>query len=610
MQANRWGFLPRLAIVALFAVPVAAQEQEPTNQDGGIESLTQEGDRSSRLNLRLRDRLLSDVVSRINRLSGVNIIIDPEIDDRVTIDLVDVEWRQALELVAERAGCVVIERTKNVLVVEKPARVFFAFENVDIQKVIDTIGKISGADIVTSSDVVGTVSLRMRDQPWRDALEATVKTAGYIVVEEERGILRIVRREDIEADLVTKSFQLRYVRPRSAYQPFLQSQYVDYLYQRNPNLRLTEVNFSLVDTLQGALTPQVGSLRYFEDKNLLVVTDTKPVVDAIERIVRDIDVEPAQVFIDVRFVTTSNTDILDVGVSPGAEGYTVGLGLGSIPTSLPFDLGAGGFDDGIIADDRRNGLRLDGTAPFGLQIPDAVLGSLDFTGVTATLRLLKQDTSTEILQAPRLIAVDHQIATIFVGETIRYAQASAQQGQAGGIQLVVEEAPDSPVSTGFQLLVVPHVIPGEDKVLMDIIPQSDALSGTGSSALAPAGFDIFEVGSGTGTGSIALPRIASSTIATKVLLSSGQTAVLGGLVTENDTVTETKIPLLGDIPFLGWLFKNESSTKTKSSLMVFVTPSIIRKPEDIDRELYDLINERRERMQNEENAIFGRGAGN
>ncbi|MEO0480697.1 MAG: hypothetical protein AAF196_14555, partial [Planctomycetota bacterium] len=379
-------------------------------------------------------------------------------------------------------------------------------------------------------------------------------------------------------------------------------------------LQITETNFSLIDTLEGALTPQVGALDYFEGNNLIVVTDTKPVVENIEKILRDIDVEPAQVFIDVRFVTTSNQDVLDVGVSPGADGYTIGLGLGSIPTTLPFDLGVGGFDDDIIASNGRtdptigDGLRLDGSAPFGLQIPDAVLGSLDFTGVTATLRLLKQDSSTEILQAPRLIAVDHQVATIFVGETIRYAQASAEQGQAGGLQLTVEEAPDSPVSTGFQLLVVPHVIPGEDKVLMEIIPQSDSLSGTGTSALAPAGFDVFQVGAGTesGGGSIALPRIASSTIATKVLLSSGQTAVLGGLVTENDTITETKIPLLGDIPFLGWLFKNEASTKTKQSLMVFVTPSIIRKPEEIDRELYDLINERRTRMQNEESAIFGR----
>ena len=110
------------------------------------------------------------------------------------------------------------------------------------------------------------------------------------------------------------------------------------------------------------------------------------------------------------------------------------------------------------------------------------------------------------MQAPKLIALDHQEATIFVGETVRYAQARSEQGQAGGLQLVVEEAPQSPVSTGFQLLVIPHIVPGTDKIIMDIIPKSDSLSGTGSTTLAPAGFDVFTVGSGSGTGSIALPR--------------------------------------------------------------------------------------------------------
>src|SRR5690606_11653226 len=135
-------------------------------------------------------------------------------------------------------------------------------------------------------------------------------------------------------------------------------------------------------------------------------------------------------------------------------------------------------------------------------------------------------------------------------------------------QLVVEEAPDSPVSTGFQLLVTPHVVPGTDKIMLDIIPKSESLSGTGTSTLAPAGFDVFTVGAGQGEGSIALPRIASSRISTKVMLRGGQTAVLGGLVTDTDSVTETKLPLLGDIPVLGWLFKNRASTRSKNTLIV------------------------------------------
>jgi type IV pilus assembly protein PilQ len=607
MQA-KFSRLAASALASILATAAAAQGETVQDPESGVQGLTQQGDRASRLNLRLRDRLLRDVVQSISRQAGVNIVIDPGIEDRVTIDLEDVEWRQALDLVVEAAGCVVV-RKGTVLKVEKPPRVYFAFENADVQKVIDTIAKISGANIVVAPEVQGSITLRLRDIPWRDALDATAKTLGFVVVEEDR-LLRVVPPSIMQQDLLTKHFQLRYVRPQSAYMPFLDSEYVDYIYART-QLNPQEENFSLLDALRNVLTPEIGTLQYHEGQNLIIVKDTKPVVEEIERIVQSIDVEPAQVYIDVKFVTTTNSDILDVGVSPGANGWTASMNLGQIPHRMPFDLGPGGWDDDFIANDS-------GTGPFadqnlnptgGTSMPDVVFGALNFTEVSATLRLLRKDSRTEIAQAPQLIALDHQIATIFVGETIRYAQARSEQGQAGGLQLVVEEAPDSPVSTGFQLLVIPHIVPGTDKIIMDIIPKSESLSGTGTSTLAPAGFDVFTVGSGTGEGSIALPRIASSTIATKVLLRSGQTAVLGGLVTDTDSVTETKLPLLGDIPILGWLFKNQASSKSKSTLIVFVTPQVIRSPEDIDQNVRAILDERQKLMQGEYEAIFGKGEG-
>lgn len=613
MQAKLFQVAQAFAIAGLLTHGLVAQEPDSkvpgTSRDKGeaeVESLTQAGDRGSRLTLRLRDRLLRDVVQSIQRKSGVNIIIDDAIDDRVTIDLQDVEWRQALNLVAEAAGCVVVEMGANVLKVEKPPRVYFAFENADIQKVIDTIAKISGANIVVAPEVQGAITLRLRDIPWRDALEATAKTLGYVVVEEDRGILRVVPPANMRQDLVTESFQLRYVRPKSAYMPLMQSEYVEYIYARQ-SLDPNQDNFRLLDALRRALTPEIGVLEYFEGQNLIVVKDTKPVVEEIHRIIESIDIEPAQVFIDVKFVTTSNRDLLEYGVTPGDNGWSAALSLGQIPTRLPFELGQGGWEDNIIANDNGIGPFADENLnPTGNTIvPDVVFGALDFTQVTATLRLLQRDVQSEIVQAPKLIALDHQISTIFVGETIRYAQARSEQGQAGGLQLVVEEAPNSPVSTGFQLLVIPHVVPGTDKVIMDVIPKSETLSGTGNSPLAPEGFDVFVVGSGSGQGSIALPRIASSTIATKVLLRTGQTAVLGGLVTDTDTVQETGIPILGDIPILGFFFKSRSTQKVKNTLIVFVTPQVIRSPEDVEANVRAILDERSKLMKGEYEAIFG-----
>jgi len=604
MQAKLWTTALTLAVAWSGAGRLTAQPETQT-QDG-VESQAP-GSRSTLLTLKLKDRALRDVVHSIRRKAGVNIIIDESIDETVTIDLQDVFWRRALDLVAEAAGCVVVEDDANILKVEKPPRVYFAFENADIQNVIDTIAKISGANIVVAPEVQGTITLRLRNIPWRDALEAAAKTLGYVVVEEGRGILRIIPPSNLQEEQITRSFQLRYIRPKSIYVPYLESTYVRNTRPvRQQGLANGRVQFRLLDALERTLTPNVGKIDYFEGSNVIIVKDTKPVVDEVARIIEGLDLEPAQVFIDCKFVTTSNRDILDYGVNVGDNGWTASLGLGQIPTRLPFELGAGGWDDEIIANDLGVGPFADSALnPTGnTVVPDVIFGALNFTQVTAALRLLKRDQKSEIVQAPKLIAIDHQEATIFVGETVRYAQARSEQGQAGGLQLVVEEAPDSPVSTGFQLLVIPHIVPGTDKVIMDIIPKSEALSGTGTSSLAPAGFDVFVVGAGTGEGSIALPRIASATVATKVLLRSNQTAVLGGLVTDNVSETVTQLPLLGDIPLLGWLFKNKNTSTSQNSLIVFVTPQIIRSPEEVDANLKQILEERRSMMKREYDAIF------
>jgi type IV pilus assembly protein PilQ len=588
---------------------MAPAQQDPPKQDPATQAQGQgaqgkdaqgkddirtdaEGDRASRLTLKLKDRDLRDVVLSIRRKANVNIIMDPGIEAAVTIDMQDVHWRQALELVAEQAGCVVSEQEGGVLKVEKPPRVYFAFENTDIQKVIDTIAKISGANIVVAPEVKGLITVRLKNIPWRDALDAAVKTLGFVVVTEDRGILRVVPAANIQQDLVTESIQLRFVRPQSYYIPYITSEYVESK-RAKTQLPLGKIEFTLYDTLKRMVTPEVGSLEYVQESNVIVVKDTKPVVESMKRMVELIDIEPAQVHLDIRFVTTSNEDVLDIGVSPGGTGWTASLSLGQIPTRLPFNLGQGGWDDEIIANEN-GGPFTDPALNAGAAttMPNVVFGALNFQQVTATLRLLKKDSRSEIVQAPNITTLDNQPATIFVGEAVRYAQARVEQGQAGGLLLALEEGDESPVSVGFQLLATPHIVPGTDKVIMEVIPQRTALTGTGSTSLAPAGFDVFVVGSGGEAGTIALPRVASSTLATTVLLRSSQTAVLGGLKSKVESDTTTQLPLLGDIPLLGYLFKEKSTQETTSTLLVFITPTILRSPEDQEASMRKVLEER------------------
>jgi type IV pilus assembly protein PilQ len=594
------------------------QQQQPAAQQPKPEEIRSEAesDRSSRLTLRLKDRDLREVVASIRKKANANIIIDPSIEATVTIDLQDVPWRSALTLVAEQARCIVSEADGGVLKVENPPKTTFSFENTDIQKVIDTIAKISGANIAVAPEVKGTVTVRLKNIPWRDALESVVKTLGYVVVEEKRGILRVVPPSNVQQDLVTETFQLRFARPNSTYVPFIQSTYIDDLRNRQP-MQPGQTMFTLIDTLKQMLTPQVGTLDYVSEQNFVVVKDTRPVIDNIRRTLDLIDTEPAQIQLDIRFVTTTNEDVLDVGINPGGSGWTASLGLGQIPTNLPFNLGQGGWDDRLVANPTGDNSG-QGRGPFADEslnagettVPNVVFGALNFQQVTATLRLLKRDTRSELVQAPQIVTLDHQPATIFVGEAIRYAQARVEQGQAGGLLLALEEGDESPVSIGFQLLTTPHVVPGTDKIVMQVIPQRTSLSGTGNSPLAPAGFDVFTIGSGGSEGVIALPRVASSTLSTTVLLRSGQTAVLGGLKTKTQSETITKLPLLGDIPVLGYLFKGKSRQDTMTTLLVFITPELIRSPEDVEKSMQRALEERLRDHSNiaqQREAIFGKG---
>jgi type II secretory pathway component GspD/PulD (secretin) len=342
---------------------------------------------------------------------------------------------------------------------------------------------------------------------------------------------------------------------------------------------------------------------------VIIVRDTSQVHDSIKEMLARIDVEPAQVFCDVKFVSTTNGDVLNLGVDYGDNGPQISISGGQIPTTFPFNLGTGGWDDWSSPARTARALRRSANPNLNagaLVAPDTIFGALSFTNFQATLRLLQRDSKTEVIQAPKIIALDGSEATIFVGETIRYAEAKSEQGQAGGLQLTVSEASGSPVEVGFQLLIRPSIIPGTGKIQMEVIPKETSLSGQGDTSLAPPGFDVFTVGSSGESGSIALPRTRSSTIITTMLLETGQTAVIGGLSTDTDQESHAAVPFLSDIPLLGELFKHKTKQRDRRTLLVFVTPTIVHSSEDTERILQQELLRRRKALKDElESLITG-----
>ncbi|MHC4974041.1 MAG: type II secretion system protein GspD [Planctomycetota bacterium] len=578
-------WLVAAALLAVFAGPVWAQGQPNESNMAQLDI----GD--GNVSFDVRGRTLAEVVDRIRDKTKVNIILTKEAATAtVTLKIQDLHWLVALQEVAEKAECI-LERTSPVLIkVYRPERVTFSFENEDIKKVVSVIATYSGANIVVSPAVKGTITVNLKNIPWRDALEQIVKTLGYAVVEEDRDILRIIPREDLKQQLETRVVRLKYIRPPSPYRAYLNTEYAKDNIQPY-NSVTPEKDFPLLEALKTAVESESGTVMYDRVTNSVIARGTKPALDNLISLVQQIDVEPSQIFFDVKLITTQNEDLLDVGVDPGEDGWTAAITLSAAPTRLPFG----------VWDDLDRAVPGDPLDPTVSPQPPTTFGTIDFTGMSMALRLFKEDRSSRVVQAPKLVALDNQEATIFVGETVRYAQTTASSNQSGGLTFSIAEAPNSPVQQGFQLLVIPHVIPNSDKIMLTVIPEAEQLVGT--SAELP-GFDEFTSGEGLNEVSILLPRVSASTIVTHMIVRSGETAVLGGLLTQRDVEVERGIPGLSSIPVIRWLFMVRETQKQLQNLIVFMTPRIIRSSEDIDLSIKEAIREYRAKMEKDWKDMF------
>ena len=144
-----------------------------------------------------KDADLHQVLQALSRQVGVNILADPEVRERVTAHMDRVPWRHALDVISRQAKCRIVEESGRLIRLTQPPSITMEFQDADIRAILTLLAKQAGVNIVFGSDIQGKVTLSLRDVPWMDALEAVVKTSGYIVVHEGTGpsptSLRVMR---------------------------------------------------------------------------------------------------------------------------------------------------------------------------------------------------------------------------------------------------------------------------------------------------------------------------------------------------------------------------------------------------------------------------------
>ena len=587
MRRNRLSLYTILALLAGLALVLSGGAIAPTTdvafakEDADPDAYRSYDVGGGLVTLDVEDAPFGQIVAeRIQPRTRVHIeVVEAAKDLTVTGKFVDVHWVLVLDTLTEKVGGFLVRKAPNFLKVTKPKSVKMSFTNADIIDVIQGIAQYGEANVIVSPKVEGTITVNFTGTPWQTALEVVVRTVGnFALVEEDFGIFTVIPREELELD--TEVYRFRYLRPPPVYKGVMAtsssggsgggadsgtggSSEAGLIYLGDPQTpsddpTTIEEQFPIIAALKQIVDlDEGGDVKYIASDNAIIARGTKPRLQKLKALVARLDVEPPQVFIDMNFITTTNNDAMQLGMDGGNNGLAGGFSGADIIHQMPFNVGGGsGLADAIT-----------GTAFPPPSSSAFSYGTLTTSETSMLWSFLQRDQSTRIVQAPKLLALDNQAATIFIGDTIRYARTTAATNQNGGLQFAVEEDPNSPVNVGFQLLVIPHVVPGENKIRMTVIPQRRFLTGTGPMP----GFDRITVSGQT----IDLPRVRSSTLVTHMILRDNQTAVIGGLLEDREVTSVDKVPFLGDIPLAGLIFQGTKTSTVKDHLLITITPRIL-----------------------------------
>lgn len=323
-----------------------------------------------------------------------------------------------------------------------------------------------------------------------------------------------------------------------------------------------------------------GEVRLTHDvpTNSLVVTASPSDYNRLLKVVEMLDIPRKQVFVETVIMEVSDTRINDNGVSWHGGGLINGdatsASIIAARGQSSISPAAGLLDGSLLA-----GL---GMGIFGeaLNIPlPGVDGGLEIPAFGVILRFLQEDQSTNVLSSPNILTLDNEEATIEIGETVPFPTgglgslaglAGAAGGAAGGLLGGLPSISFTREDVGIILRITPQ-INESDWVTMDVYQEiSEVKEGSAADSAASGG-----------------PTTTKRSAETSISVKSNQTIVIGGLMQEVETENESKIPILGDIPLLGALFRNKRKTKRKTNLLIFLTPHVIDGPEDL-QEVYQV----------------------
>jgi type IV pilus assembly protein PilQ len=427
-------------------------------------------------------------------------------------------------------------------------RLTLNFQDLETRAVLQLIADFSGLNIVVSDTVQGSVTLRLQNVPWDQALDIVMTTKG-LDMRRNGNVIIVAPASEIAA---REQAELEALRALQTLEP-LRSEFIQVNYAKAGEL----ANLIRGEGANALLTDR-GSVAIDERTNTLLVNDTADTLFNIRRLVTTLDIPVRQVLIESRVVIVNDDYSRDLGVRFGATAANDNGGNGLIGlTGTGAGAGAmvGGPTIGSPAGSAlpvavpplasRYNVNLPVAAPAG-SIALAILGN-DYL-VDLELSALQAEGEGRVVSTPRIVATNQREARILQGTEIPYQEAAS----SGATTTSFKEAV-------LSLTVVPQITP-DDRIIMDLTITKDSVGEVVSSGAA-GGF---------------IPSIDTRELVTQVVVADGETVVLGGVYETELRNTVTKVPGLGNIPGLGYLFRSRAQDNNNAELLIFVTPKILR----------------------------------
>ncbi|WP_171263751.1 MULTISPECIES: type IV pilus secretin PilQ family protein [unclassified Acinetobacter] len=433
------------------------------------------------------------------------------------------------------------------------------FQDIEVRRVLQLLADFTEINMVAADTVQGNITLRLKDVPWDQALDIVLKTKN---LDKRRNgnviwiapVSELIKAEEEEAKAIAQSVKLAPLQTEYIQLSYAKATDVEKLITEGRNSKNSNSNSNSSNSNDytgenvGSLLSPRGTVSTDPRTNTLIINDTSTKIDQIRKMIDLLDVSVKQVMVEARIVKASTDFTKEMGVKWGLLSQGINqndhLLVGGSDTTL-WDLKTPD-DDGKYTIQRPSNLNVDlGVTTAGAsRIAFGLISLSDFM-LDLELSALQADGYGEVISTPKVLTADKQQAKVASGQEIPY-QTTTGTGSNATSSTEFKEAL-------LSLDVTPSITP-DGKVQMKLNIKSDS----------PAGY--------AQNGEIILNK---NEINTDVLVNNGETVVLGGIFNQETQSKQTKVPFLGDIPYVGRLFRKDTKSDAKNELLIFVTPRIV-----------------------------------